>query len=75
MVSKERVTETAKCVVPGLLEANFRKRGMEMTAENVGLAQLLTVASAEQKSRLAVADEPTHQLQINRHYTSEFGTD
>lgn len=57
MALKECVTETAKRMVPGLLEADFRKSGVEMASENVGLAQLLTVAGAEQKSRLAAADE------------------
>src|ERR1700720_2437783 len=55
-------------MVPGLVEADFRKSGMEIAAENVGLAQLLTVAGAEQKPRLAVADERNQQL---RHVLRE----
>jgi hypothetical protein len=47
VVFEERVTETAKPVVPSLLETDFRKSGVEMATENVGLAQLLTVAGAE----------------------------
>jgi hypothetical protein len=44
---EKRVTEPAKPVVPSLLEADFRKSGVETAPENVGLAQLLTVAGAE----------------------------
>ena len=62
VVSKERVTETAKCVVTGLLEPHRCQSGVQMAAKNVGLVQLLTAAGAEQKSRFAVADELNQQL-------------
>jgi len=61
-VTEERVTETAKCVVTGLLEPDRCKSGVEMAAENVGLVQLLTAAGAEEKSRRAVADELNQQF-------------
>jgi len=41
---------------------------VEMSAENVGLAQLLSVAGAEQRTRLGVTDELNQQL---RHVLRE----
>jgi hypothetical protein len=46
----------------GLLESDRCKSGVEMAAGNVGLVQLVTAACAEEKPRLAVADELNQQL-------------
>ena len=52
----------------GLLESDRCKSGVEMAAGNVGLVQLVTAACAEEKPRLAVADELNQQL---RHVVRE----
>jgi hypothetical protein len=41
-VSHEPVTETTKCVVPSLLEADFIEFRMEMATDKMGLTQLVT---------------------------------
>ena len=63
----ERVTETAKPVVPSLLETDFRKSGVEMATENVGLARRLPLRC--EYSPLAVADELNQQLRQSEVYT------